>query len=137
MRAEEQQKSAAKRMRPQSTVVEEVKPQIADDEDMGIPTPRSNSKAIKEMSAVPDVEPSEVLDRAISPVSTVTSGSEPPLAHRVKMNGIVHIVIIVVHVIIHVLVIIVFVGDGSHGESGIHSKLDIILNRTGGGGGMA
>ncbi|KAM5536841.1 hypothetical protein V8D89_009559 [Ganoderma adspersum] len=87
LRAEEQQKSAAKRKRPQSTVVEEVKPQIADDEDMGTPAPRSKSKVVKETSVVPDGGPSEAPDRAISPVSTASSGSEPPLAHRVKMNG--------------------------------------------------
>lgn len=87
IRAEEMQKSAAKRKRPQSTVVEEVKPQIAEDEDMGTPAPRSKTKAAKEMSAAPDGGPSEAPDRAISPVSTASSGSEPPLAHRVKMNG--------------------------------------------------
>ena len=85
--AEELQKPAAKRKRPQLTVVEEVKPQIADDEDMGTPAPRSKSKAIKETSAVPDGRPPEAPDRAISPVSTASSGLDPPLAHRVKMNG--------------------------------------------------
>lgn len=83
-RAEEMQKSAAKRKRPHSAVVE-VKAQAADDDDdVGTPAPKPKSKA---GSTIPDGAAGDGPDRAISPVSTASSASESPLAQRVKMNG--------------------------------------------------
>ncbi|TBU24697.1 hypothetical protein BD311DRAFT_671180 [Dichomitus squalens] len=88
IRAEEQQKSSSKRKRPQSSVVEEAKSQVVDDEDMDTPAPAPpKSKAGKETSAAPDGVLAELPETAVSPVSTASSGSEPPLSHRIKVNG--------------------------------------------------
>ncbi|RPD76210.1 SNF5-domain-containing protein [Lentinus tigrinus ALCF2SS1-7] len=84
-RAEEMQKSAAKRKRPHSAVVE-VKPQIPDDDD-DVGTPAPSKPKSKAGSTVPDGASGDAPDRAVSPVSTASSASESPLAHRVKMNG--------------------------------------------------
>lgn len=78
------QKSAAKRKRPHSAVVE-VKPQIPDDDD-DVGTPAPSKPKSKAGSIVPDGV-GDAPDRAVSPVSTASSASESPLAQRVKMNG--------------------------------------------------
>ena len=85
LRAEEQQKSAAKRKRPVAVVEEKHQP-VDDDVEMDTPGP-SKPKSLPETPApMIDTAP----DRAMSPVSTASSTSESPLAHRVKMNGNAH-----------------------------------------------
>ncbi len=79
------QKSAAKRKRPHSAVVE-VKQQVADDDD-DVGTPAPSKPKSKAGSIVPDGPFGDAPDRALSPVSTASSASESPLAQRVKMNG--------------------------------------------------
>ncbi|KAH9918736.1 uncharacterized protein BXZ73DRAFT_52794 [Epithele typhae] len=86
IRAEEQSKSAAKRKRPQASVVEKETVTADDDAEMDTPGP-SKPKSLAETPSAGADHGDMHLDRAVSPVSTASSTSESPLAHRVKMNG--------------------------------------------------
>ena len=93
LRAEEQQKYAAKRKRPVASVVEDVKPQVDDDVEMDTPGPSAKPKSFvaeTPSAAVDSATGGDALDRAISPVSTASSASESPLANRFKLNGAAH-----------------------------------------------
>ncbi|KAI8990720.1 hypothetical protein BD414DRAFT_413161 [Trametes punicea] len=92
LRAEEQAKSSSKRKRPQSTVADEPPKPPAAEEDGDAETPSLvKPKSEPDQQAIAqDERPSAVPegpDRATSPVSTASSTSESPLAHRVKVNG--------------------------------------------------
>lgn len=79
-------KSAAAALRAQSTVATPMA-------DVSEPQTPARSNGDVEASSRQSPTPAATLnddDRAISPVSTASSASEPPLAQRVKLNGTSH-----------------------------------------------